>query len=67
MPYVSIKITDDGATRQQKLALVAVVTELLASVLGKNPATTVLVIDELSIDNWGIGSELVSDRHKRRV
>jgi 4-oxalocrotonate tautomerase len=67
MPYVNIKITDEGATKEQKLALIAGVTELLASVLGKNPATTVVVIDEVSTDNWGIGGELVSDRRKSGV
>lgn len=62
MPYVNIKITNEGVSKEQKLALVAGVTELLSTVLGKNPATTVVVIDEVDTDNWGIGGELVSDR-----
>jgi 4-oxalocrotonate tautomerase len=65
MPYVNIKITKEGATKAQKSELVAGVTELLVSVLGKNPATTVVVIDEVDTDNWGIGGELVSERRKR--
>ena len=67
MPYVNIKITNEGATSEQKRALVAGVTELLATVLGKNPATTVVVIDEVDTDNWGIAGELVTDRRKRGV
>ncbi len=67
MPYVNIKITNEGASKEQKLALVAGVTELLSSVLGKNPETTIVVIDEVDTDNWGIGGELVSDRRKRGV
>jgi 4-oxalocrotonate tautomerase len=35
MPYVNIRITDEGATREQKLALVAGVTELLAWIGGE--------------------------------
>jgi 4-oxalocrotonate tautomerase len=35
------------------------------SVLGKNPATTVVVIDEVETDNWGLDGELVSERRKR--
>ncbi|MCJ8168517.1 4-oxalocrotonate tautomerase family protein [Pseudomonas sp. A3.4] len=62
MPYVNIKVTREGVTREQKQALIAGVTQLLVDVLGKNPATTVVVIDEVELDNWGIGGELVSDR-----
>jgi 4-oxalocrotonate tautomerase len=36
------------------------VTRLLAEVLGKNPQTTVVVIDEVDTDNWGIGGESVT-------
>lgn len=65
MPYVNIKITNEGATKEQKRQLVSGVTELLTTILGKNPATTVVVIDEVETDNWGIGGELVTDRRKR--
>lgn len=65
MPYVNIKITNEGATKEQKLELVSGVTILLSTILGKNPATTVVVIDEIEVDNWGIGGELVADRRKR--
>jgi 4-oxalocrotonate tautomerase len=65
MPYVNIKITNDGATKEQKLELIAGVTDLLSRVLGKSPATTVVVIDEVETDNWGIGGESISDRKKR--
>ena len=65
MPYVNIKITREGATREQKTALIAGVTQLLVNVLGKNPATTVVVIDEVDTDNWGIGGESVTLRRKK--
>ena len=55
MPYVNIKITKEGATAEQKAVLIREVTRLLAEVLGKNPQTTVVVIDEVETDNWGIG------------
>jgi 4-oxalocrotonate tautomerase len=64
MPYVNIKITDDGVTPQQKAELIKGVTDLLQKVLNKNPATTVVVIDEVSTDNWGIGGEPVTVRRK---
>lgn len=65
MPYVNIKITDEGVTAGQKAELIAGVTNLLRDVLGKNPATTVVVIDEVETDNWGIGGESVTVRRGR--
>lgn len=62
MPYVNIKITREGATADQKAKLIKGVTDLLAELLGKNPATTVVVIDEVDTDNWGIGGETVTKR-----
>ena len=64
MPYVNIKITREGATAEQKAALIAGATQLLVDVLGKNPATTVVVIDEVETDNWGIGGESITLRRK---
>ena len=65
MPYVNIKITREGATPEQKAELISGVTRLLQDVLGKNPQTTVVVIDEVETDNWGIGGESVTVRRKR--
>ncbi len=65
MPYVNIKITREGATAEQKAELIRGATRLLADVLGKSPQTTVVVIDEVDTDNWGIGGETVTLRRKR--
>ena len=43
MPYVNIKITKEGATKEDKEKLVSGVTQLLADVLSKNPATTITI------------------------
>ena len=65
MPYVNIRITRDGATTAQKAALIRGTTQLLVEVLGKNPQTTVVVIDEVDTDNWGIGGETVTARRQQ--
>jgi 4-oxalocrotonate tautomerase len=65
MPYVNIRITREGATPEQKAALIRGATQLLVDVLGKNPQTTVVVIDEVETDNWGIGGETVTRRRKQ--
>lgn len=64
MPFVNIRITKDGATAQKKAELISGVTRLLQDILGKNPATTVVIIDEVDTDNWGIGGESVSERRR---
>ncbi|MDR2696190.1 MAG: 4-oxalocrotonate tautomerase family protein [Deltaproteobacteria bacterium] len=67
MPYVNIKVTGgtEAPTKAQKMELIKGTTELLARVLKKNPATTVVVIDEVAMDNWGIGGESVTERRKK--
>jgi 4-oxalocrotonate tautomerase len=55
MPYVNIKITREGATPEQKERLIKGVTDLLVEVLDKNPATTFVVIDEVQLEDWGVG------------
>lgn len=65
MPFVNIKITPDGATPEKKALLIQGVTKLLSDLLGKNPQTTVVVIEEVETDNWGIGGETVTERRKR--
>ena len=65
MPYVNIKITNEGVTKEKKMKLIEGVTQLLVDVLDKNPATTVVVIDEINTANWGIGGECVTEIRKR--
>ncbi|MBG6246837.1 MULTISPECIES: 2-hydroxymuconate tautomerase family protein [Symbiopectobacterium] len=64
MPFVNIKITRDGATTEQKHQLIAGVTQLLVDVMGKNPATTTVIIDEVDTDNWGLCGESVTELRK---
>jgi len=65
MPYVNIRITrEGGTTTDQKAALIEGVTKVLVEVLGKDPATTFVVIDEVALEDWGIGG-LPVDRYRR--
>ncbi len=65
MPYVNVKITREGATQDQKKMLIKGITGLLVEILGKNPATTVVVIEEVETDNWGIGGNTVTELRNR--
>ena len=65
VPYVNIRITREGVTPEQKAMLIEGVARLLAEVLGKNPQTTSIIIDEVDPDNWGIAGESVTVCRRR--
>ena len=65
MPMVNVKITRECASAEQKNQVIAEMTEVLARVLGKNPATTIVIIEEVETEKWGIAGESVSERRKR--
>ena len=65
MPYVNIRVTKTGVTAAQKAELIKGATDLLVRVLGKDPASTFVVIDEVDFENWGIGGESIAARRAR--
>lgn len=67
MPYVNIRVTREGVTAAQKLALIEGTTALLQRVLGKSPQSTFVVIDEVDTDNWGWGGENVTTLRRREA
>ena len=67
MPYVNIRVTREGVTAAQKLALIEGTTDLLQRVLGKSPQSTFVVIDEVDTDNWGWGGENVTTLRRREA
>ena len=73
MPYVNIRITREGtapgeagATPEQKAALIKGVSDLLLEVLNKPPSATFVVIDEVELENWGVGG-LPVEAYRRQV
>lgn len=67
MPYVNVRITREGATAAQKEEVIRRMTQVLVDVLGKNPETTVVVIDEVETDNWGIAGIPVTERRRKKM
>lgn len=63
MPFVNIRITKENGTPtlEQKKELIDGVTNLLAKVLNKNKASTVVIIDEIDTDNYGLGGKTVKE------
>ena len=67
MPYVNIKITreQEPITPQQKAALIKGVTDLLVDTIDRGPKTTVVVIEEIDTDNYGVGGETITVRRSK--
>ena len=67
MPYVNIRITreQEPVTAEQKAALIKGVTDLLVDIINRGPETTVVVIDEVDTDNYGVGGETITVRRKK--
>ena len=68
MPYIHVRITDEEVSREQKAAIIRGATDLMVDILGKEPATTHVVIEEVQLANWGVGGLPVERyREARRV
>lgn len=62
MPYVNVKITrEPQTTPEMKKRVIAGVTQVLVDVLGKDPASTFVVIDEVHTDDWGYKGTTVTE------
>ncbi|EAJ7825572.1 TPA: 2-hydroxymuconate tautomerase family protein [Campylobacter coli] len=68
MPFVNIRITKENGepTLKQKQELIEGVTDLLAKVLNKNKASTVVIIDEIEMDNYGLGGKTITEIRKEQ-
>jgi 4-oxalocrotonate tautomerase len=65
MPYVNIKVTNEGVTADQKVRLIEGVTKLLGDVLNKPPHTVFVVIDEVETDNWGVAGQTITSLRQK--
>jgi 4-oxalocrotonate tautomerase len=64
MPIVRIEVTPPGLTQEQKKQLVEGVTDLLSSVLNKDPRLTHVIISEIDSSNWGFDGKLAKEHFK---
>jgi 4-oxalocrotonate tautomerase len=64
VPYVSVRITRDGVTVEQKRQVVEQITRTLVTVLGKRPEHIHVIIDEVEPENWGYAGVLTPEYRK---
>ena len=66
MPIVTIQITREGTTPEQKAALIRGATNLLADILNKPPTLTHVIIQEVELEDWGVAGLPVPE-YRRQV
>ena len=66
MPFVNVKLTPEGLTPKLKEELVKEFTQILVDKLGKNPASTFVIIEEVQAENWGVGGQTVANLRKQQ-
>ena len=68
MPYVNIKITKEkeAVSAEQKRALIAGVTKLLGDTLKRDASRTVVVIEEVSTDDYGFSGESITELRSKQ-
>jgi 4-oxalocrotonate tautomerase len=59
MPVVIVK-TVVGSSQQQKEQLIERITDAMRDVMGKNPETTHVIIEESPEENWGLRGKTVA-------
>ena len=62
MPVINVKMTheDGGATKEQKEKLSKGITELFAQIFNRGASSAVVIIEEVSTDNYSIGGKTIS-------
>jgi 4-oxalocrotonate tautomerase len=63
MPFVHIRLLE-GVSPEKKAEVIRKVTDVIVTTLDKNPATTMVVIDDVPTDNWGIAGQTVTQIRK---
>lgn len=68
MPYVNIKITKEkeAVSAEQKRALIASITKLLGDTLKRDASRTVVVIEEVSTDDYGFDGESITELRSKQ-
>lgn len=62
MPIIRVEMWE-GRTLQQKRELVEVLTRETARIIGTEPESIYIVIEDVKKENWGAGGRLSSDKY----
>ena len=65
MPVVTIRMTREATTPGQEAELIKGATDLLVDVLNKPPGLTFVVIQEVEMEDWGVGGLPVGEYRRQ--
>lgn len=60
MPFITIDVLREDINRETKKELIRKISEVVTTVLNKDPQLTHIIINEIEDDNWGYAGEQVS-------
>lgn len=63
MPYINVKMLDENVTQEKRERLISGITDVFVNVLGREPKSVWVVIDEVPLETWGIGGQSVAKRN----
>lgn len=64
MPYINIKLSKVGGvglSQEKKAEVIQKTTQVLVDVLGRDPKTIMVLLEEADTDNWGSGGITVTE------
>ena len=64
MPFIQVETA--SATKEQKQALIAELTDAASRIIGINEEAFYVLIKENSTDNWGLGGRVLTDVLKNK-
>lgn len=67
MPYVNVRLVKQQVDQKQKESLISGLMEIIVNIMGRNPNTTVITVDELDGSNWFIGGKSVDKSSHKKV
>jgi 4-oxalocrotonate tautomerase len=66
MPYINVRLIEDNISAEDKREVISQITQVMVDVLGKDPESIHIVIDEIPLDNWGLGGQSVTVRRSSK-
>ena len=66
MPFVNIKVSAPEPSKEQKRQIIAEVTDTLKRVLGKDPASVLVMIETLEAENIGKSGVSLEDLRSKK-
>lgn len=67
MPSVNVKLVKQQVDQSQKESLINGLMDIIVNMMGRNPNTTVIMVDEVDHSNWFIGGKSIDRSSHSKV